>query len=94
MTFFVNHLANLRWIDYSGNTQSYHDNHRPKRSILQYDRLGKLVKKWDCINDILKENGGYKRKTILASLCDHPKISYEYYWKYEIDIKKKENVIA
>jgi hypothetical protein len=77
---------NLRWITKSGNSQSYHDNFRNKREILQFSLDNKLIREWNGINEILKDNPTYNKGTLQKSMNGH--IIYGYQWKYKFDKPK------
>ena len=84
-----NNVKNLRWITPSGNSQAYHDN-KPKHIILQYSMENELIKRWNSIDEILKENITYKRNSILANLGGTTNKCYNFKWKYETPPIKKE----
>lgn len=83
-----NDVKNLRWVTLSTNSKSYHDNHKPKRGILQYNIRGKLIKKWQCINDILKKYKNYTRTNINTNLRNASKTAYGFIWRYKNNNKK------
>ena len=78
-----NHIDNLRWTTKSGNSQSYHDNFSKKREILQFDLNGKLIKEWNGINEILKHNPTYNKRTLQSIM--NGRTMYGYLWKYKYD---------
>lgn len=81
-----NRYDNLRWTTLSNNSQSYADNFKPKpkNAILQYDSKGKLIKEWECVDDIIKENPKYN-KTTLKSYSKENDILYGFRWEYKDD---------
>jgi len=57
-----NKASNLRWTTSSGNSKAYHDQKKDNSGkIEQYDLDGKLIRVWNDIKAILKENPTYKR---------------------------------
>ena len=81
-----NHIDNLRWTTKSENSQSYQDNFRKKREILQCDLDGNLIKEWIGIDEILKHNPTYDKNHLQHKMNGH--IAYGYLWKYKFDKPK------
>lgn len=84
-----NHYKNLEWTDASGNGLAYHKQ-KPPRAIDQYNLDNKLIKEWTGIDEILKDNKSYKRKSILRCLFGEYKKIYNSIWKYKNPKKQKE----
>lgn len=85
-----NHIDNLRWVTKSENSKSYQQNFRKKRAILQYDLNDNLIRKWECIDDILQENK-YNRNTLCLKIREETKY-YDSIWKYETPKKHDDPV--
>lgn len=84
----------MRWVASAENRNYYLDNFKEKREILQYDSKNNLIKKWNCIKEILKENPTYNDGTIYSNLCSDRKNAYGFVWKYVVPLKKKEKIIV
>jgi hypothetical protein len=91
-----NKASNLRWTTSSGNSKAYHDQKKDNSGkIEQYDLDGKLIKVWDDIKAILKENKDYNRNTLTNNMRGNRKTAYNFVWKKlkidkEIVIEKDE----
>ena len=85
-----NRIENLRWCTIRQNNEWYNKNFRKLRVILQYDREGKLIKRWRCMTDILKENPNYKKTPIYVHMQGKTKLTYGCIWKYEIEKEKRQ----
>ena len=57
-----------------------------KYYILQYDKQGKFIKKWDSIMEIIKENPNYKKHNIYAVCSGEKPTMYGYIWEKELKI--------
>jgi len=86
-----NHVDNLQWLTHSGNSQSYCDNFRPKKKVLQYDLKNNLIKEWDSVNEIMKHNKDYKRNYLMKCCQGNLSSAYNYKWKYK-NIKKTKKI--
>lgn len=84
-----NRAVNLRWITYSGNSQSYCDNFRKYRAILQYDKEGNLIKKWKSMKELLKKNPDYRKGAIYHYLKGNSTNAYGYLWEADPPISDK-----
>lgn len=89
-----NRVSNLRWVTKKENRKYYLEGFKEKREIRQHDLENNLIKKWDCIEDILDKKSNYKSVTIYNNLCNHRKSAYGFIWKYAIPLKKKDIIIA
>ncbi len=78
-----NHYMNLRWTNNKGNIDSYNQNYKPMRNIIQYDLNGNIIKEWDGIQKILDNNKNYSYSTLMKCLGGHLKKGYGYLWKYK-----------
>ena len=87
-----NMIDNLRWVTQKINMESYHNNHKPKRIILQYNINGHLIRKWNSINHIIKKNPTYNSKTLNQNIRGGSKSAYGYVWQCHTPIKPKINL--
>lgn len=89
-----NKYNNLRWVTPSENAINYIQNHKPKsiNVVIQYDLNMKLIKEWNCIDDILLENKNYKRDSIRKCLTKKHKSSYGFIWVYKNGDPNKEYI--
>jgi hypothetical protein len=78
-----NHIDNLRWFTQPNNIKSFYDNFKKYKAIIQYDLNMNMIKKWDGINDVLK-NYNYKRRTLYLCLNKKCCSAYGYKWQYEV----------
>lgn len=61
------------------------------KKVIQYDKEGRIVRKWDCIQDIVR---CFKIATgsNISGCCKHKlKTAYGYKWEYEVDINARIN---
>lgn len=84
-----NRAANLRWYTCSLNTQHYFDTQYVYKGkpILQYDLEGNLIKEWENIRELMKENETYKYDSLMHGLNKGLDKLYGYKWQYK-DIKE------
>ena len=61
-----------------------HENHR-SRKILQFDKSGKLLKSWLCMNYALESLGKLGQGSITEVCQGKAKTAYGYIWKYVTD---------
>lgn len=60
------------------------ENLKISKSVLQYDKNGNLIKKWNSCKEIT-EKTGYNEASIRGCLSGHSKTSRGFIWKYEDD---------
>ena len=91
-----NKASNLRWVTPKENSNYYLDNHKKStgRTILQYNQNGTLIKKWNNMSEIIKDNPNFDKFKIYENISGRSKTTYKYIWKYEkveqIKIEKDE----
>ena len=78
-----NNATNLRWTTHSENTKHYHAKHERINPVMQYDKNGNFIKKWDNVSQILDEHKNYRGPRIYYSLNHKNKMAYNYIWEYE-----------
>jgi hypothetical protein len=88
-----NRVDNLRWLTHSRNSQEYVDNFKEikYRKIDQYDLDNNLIKEWNSIKDIMKENN-YTRSPIALCLNGAREKGYGYIWKYKENVVKNDDI--
>ena len=84
-----NHVTNLRWMTGKQNVQVYHDTFRKKRVILQYDLDGKLIRKWNCMEELLQEKPKYRQTAIYYHIRKQNENAYGYKWACDPPIKHR-----
>lgn len=92
-----NELSNLEWVTYSMNTRHAIDklgfnplpnrfltgsSHQASKSVCQYSKDGKFIKKWDCISDASRYIG-CEPCMIVNNASGRTKTAHGYIWKYE-----------
>lgn len=80
-----NKASNLRWCTQKENMKFHADSEHKKYShkkVIQKNKLGKIVKIWNSINEILKENDEYVYDSLMNRINKN-KLVYDYYWEYE-----------
>ena len=75
-----NHVSNLRWVTQKENIQSYNDNFRIRRKILQYDLNGNLIKTWKSMTELLEKNPAYKKRAIYHHIQGGTMQTYGFKW--------------
>lgn len=79
-----NCVNNLEWCNNSQNMKHAYNNglHSKPKTVLQFDKKGNFIKKWNTISEIyisfgIKENG------YISAVCKHKrKSAYGFVWKY------------
>ena len=79
-----NKADNLRWVTCARNSQNYHQNFKKPfyKPILQYDEQMNLIKEWNNINDICRENN-YSYTNVMSCVNGKYKYAYGYTWKFK-----------
>lgn len=88
-----NHVDNLRWVTAKENFHNpitYKCNAESKRGVLnhsarrvcQISTIGKLIRIWDCINDVERELG-FCHSHIVQCCKGQRDYAYGYYWCYD-----------
>jgi hypothetical protein len=94
-----NYWLNLRWCTGPDNAKFHHESGNRTynyKKVIQMDKNEKVIKIWDNLAEIVKENKDYSRKTLLATVALKRKtrrLTYGYYWKYvekEVHLKDDE----
>lgn len=84
-----NRIDNLRLITQSENINSFNANYKKTKfkKILQYDMGGNLIREWNSVTEIEKNNFGYNVQTIRQCCCQNKNsLNYSYFgskWKYK-----------
>jgi hypothetical protein len=78
-----NNLSNLRWASHKNNTTAYYDIYHKKRSINQYDLNNQFIKKWEDIDEIIRDNPLYKKNTIMNVVYHDRSHAYKFIWEYD-----------
>ena len=55
-----------------------------KYNIIQYDKDGKFIKKWNSVKEITEIHKNYKRQQIYSVCSGHKPSIYGYVWKKEL----------
>lgn len=103
--FCDNRYTNLIPVTYSENIQYAYDNGTKKanvnmlgirgvlnklsKKIIQIDKCGKIIRQWDCVNDIERELG-FLHGNIISCCKGRYKQAYGYVWKYKEDMNELE----
>ena len=80
-----NDKKNLRWVTHKKNSKAYSKNFRKLRAILQYEKNGKLIKRWKSMTELLKNNPKYRKYRKYVIYCyfrDKSKAAYGYLWEW------------
>lgn len=84
-----NHVTNLRWVTKRKNMQEFCDNYKEKRIILQYDLNGNLIKQWNSMTEVLKNNLLYKQRSLYWHIKRGKGSMYGYKWKCDPPIMRQ-----
>lgn len=94
-----NYSLNLRWCTKSDNSKFHHESGNCTynyKKVIQMDGNDKVIKIWDNLDEIVKENKDYSKKKLLATVSlkrELKRLTYGYYWEYmknEIKLEKNE----
>lgn len=92
-----NVVSNLEWVTSKENTQhainvlkwnflpnrkTKGSKHHAAKSVLQYGKNGKLIKKWGCVSDAARYLN-HRPDNIIKNCNNQTKSAYGYIWKYE-----------
>ena len=80
-------VTNLRWVTYAQNVQAYNENYKKNRKVLQYEFKGDLIKTWDSIHAVIKENPTFVSNYIYSRVSED-KTAYGFTWIFDPPIVK------
>lgn len=81
-----NYYTNLEFIDCMDNTRDYRK--KKTKQIFQYDLEYIFIKKWNSLEEILKENQNFKMAAVANNICNISKSAYKYIWSYDENLTK------
>lgn len=86
-----NKMENLRWVTPSENCINYYKQKKyPINPILQYDKNMNLIREWNNLNELFKNNKKYDKSLMYKCLNGKLKYIYGFIWKYKNQKEKKE----